>query len=159
MQSQIRIDRTVGIAIAIGLFFLGAFAERSFADVSVSVGFNNKVKLGCWTPMFFDMPADSVPGRFEIASPDGNGIHVKHSGQSTSLARGRAQGWFKLGRTIGTIEYRIWDIDDQEIGSGSISIGDKNAIEVLDSTVPYCLTIESSDTVAKEIKAVESPVI
>ena len=121
----------------------------------MELGFEGKVKLGSWTPLFVDLPSNSKARRFEITAPDGNGIPVVYTGQLISSGKGRAQAWFKLGRATNTIRFRMLDAEDIEVSADTIDLI-TSEIEVLDSTTPLCLTIEPSNNIASEIKSLET---
>ena len=155
---SIRIDRR--ICLAVNLLFVLCWTLQTSShcfgdDNAVRIGFDNKIKLGSWIPFFVDEDSAPKATRFEITAPDGNGIPVIYTGQLERAGQGRGQAWFKLGREVSAFSYRLLDSDDNEVRSGQIDLRQNN-VEILDSTLPFCLTIEPDENIVREIKSLES---
>lgn len=129
----------------------GQTAETDGTDLKVQIGFDGKLKLGSWSPVFLQYPPSLKPTRFEIESLDGNGLPVRCGGPLTGQAPGSAQGWVRLGKQSGSVTVAILDEAGNSICSKEIT-PDK----ILDSTIPLLLTIEPEDEVAKNLKTIES---
>ena len=108
-------------------------------------GFDGKIKLGHWSPVFLSFPADWKPTRFVIQSSDGNGVTVNYSGKLAAVSDDTAQAWMRLGRSSGSVSVELFDADDNSLGDIEIPLQNNNQIKVIDSTVPVVLCIEPQD--------------
>ncbi len=121
------------------------------------VGFKGKTKLGCWTPLFLKLDNDPAPTRFEITAPDGDGIPVLNCGRLIATPQpGMFQAWFKTGRTVGEIEIAVFAEEPEPIYEKKIQLIENSFVDILNSTTPICLTIESDDAVANDLRSIQS---
>ncbi|MEM9412371.1 MAG: hypothetical protein AAGA30_14755, partial [Planctomycetota bacterium] len=129
-------------------------SEQSVVDgdrLSVEVGFSNKVKLGVLSPIFIDYEGSQPAKKYAVRCLDGNGTPVNYEGTLESSAEDRLQGWFKLGRNDAKFKLTLFDEADNILAEKTVA-----EFELLDSTVPMVLTIESGNTLSSAIKSIEN---
>src|SRR5262245_4188281 len=93
---------------------------------SIHVGFGNRYKLGCWTPVevtFSGAPGDSgAGGRLEIEAPDGDAVPCRFAGPRLISTMGESRlAYAKIGRADGPINVLLRrSTGDHELGEPEI---------------------------------------
>ena len=124
-------------------------------QLSATIGFGGKFKLGRWSPIFFDGIESAKAQKFRVVVPDGNGRRIAYSGPVLGTEIDRPQGWIKVGRSFGLVEFELFDGSEQLVDSGNLQLGNQ-AAESLDPTLPLVLTIESGEVLKNAVKPLES---
>ena len=122
----------------------------------VKIGFDGHVKLGSWSPVYFQFPQSWQPETFSATALDGNGLPVRYSGKLLATDSGNAQGWINVGRSIGMVTLAIQDGAGSQLAEKEIDLQQSAKPKLIESTVPMILCIESNPTIAENIKSVQS---
>ncbi|MDE0937436.1 MAG: DUF4350 domain-containing protein, partial [Mariniblastus sp.] len=133
--------------------------QESTPSASVSIGFDGKVKLGKWVPIFISLDPSTSAAKFEVENLDGDDTPVIYKGPLLSDPKfpGRYQAWTRIGRTYGKFELRLLNAADDIIETKRFNFtGSDRTEEFIGSTQELVLTLEPQDLFKKSIESVSS---
>lgn len=87
---------------------------------------------------------------------DGNGMPIQYSGNLRSVSDTSSQACIKIGRSIGNIQIEIFDENDQVIDAFDIDLEETSGLDVVESTTPMVLCIESENIISTSLTSVEA---
>ena len=128
-------------------------------SATVSIGFDGKVKLGKWVPIFISLDPSTSAAKFEVENLDGDDTPVIYKGPLLSDPKfpGRYQAWTRIGRTYGKFELRLLNAADDIIETKRFNFtGSDRTEEFIGSTQELVLTLEPQDLFKKSIESVSS---
>ena len=133
--------------------------QESTPSATVSIGFDGKVKLGKWVPIFISLDPSTSAAKFEVENLDGDDTPVIYKGPLLSDPKfpGRYQAWTRIGRTYGKFELRLLNAADDIIETKRFNFtGSDRTEEFIGSTQELVLTLEPQDLFKKSIESVSS---
>ena len=133
--------------------------QESTPSATVSIGFDGKVKLGKWVPIFISLDPSTSAAKFEVENLDGDDTPVIYKGPLLSDPKfpGRYQAWTRIGRTYGKFELRLLNAADDIIETRRFNFtGSDRTEEFIGSTQELVLTLEPQDLFKKSIESVSS---
>ena len=133
--------------------------QESTPSATVSIGFDGKVKLGKWVPIFISLDPSTSAAKFEVENLDGDDTPVIYKGPLLSDPKfpGRYQAWTRIGRTYGKFELRLLNAADDIIETKQFNFtGSDRVEEFIGSTQELVLTLEPQDLFKKSIESVSS---
>jgi hypothetical protein len=133
--------------------------QESTPSATISIGFDGKVKLGKWVPIFISLDPSTSAAKFEVENLDGDDTPVIYKGPLLSDPKfpGRYQAWTRIGRTYGKFELRLLNAADDIIETKQFNFtGSDRVEEFIGSTQELVLTLEPQDLFKKSIESVSS---
>jgi hypothetical protein len=133
--------------------------QESTPSATISIGFDGKVKLGKWVPIFISLDPSTSAAKFEVENLDGDDTPVIYKGPLLSDPKfpGQYQAWTRIGRTYGKFELRLFNAADGIIETRRFNFtGSDRVEEFIGSTQELVLTLEPQDLFKKSIESVSS---
>ena len=127
--------------------------EQVNEKATVQFGFDGKVKLGSWTPVFVRSEQDLSPTSFSMTVSDSDGTPVTYTGPLNKIGQ-HYQFLARIGRTKQKISVHLHNESGESVlVVDNIQQTSDNYPEILKSTSPQILTIESNDQIKNAILA------
>ena len=130
--------------------------QREPSEIEIKIGFDGRVKLGSWAPVYFRFPSSLSPKKFSIVALDGNGLPINYSGDLLAVDKESAQAWVNIGRSVGTVTFTLLDNDGIELAQTEVDIQRSADVKLIESTVPVILCIESGAKIGADIQSIQS---